>query len=150
MQNENLKNLALDLANTPPRSPRATLGEYIIAGRALDKCRAVLAGIAGEYHFDCPLDRQFFDFTGIDSEAFKQRVAEGASDDEMADWIQAHSQIKERERVIEWNNKLRYTRPVDMPVELQVFLEDYIAENVPAGRPVYGWFDVYDLEEGRL
>lgn len=150
MQNDKLKNLALDLSKTPPRSPRDTLGGYIIAGRALDKCRALLAETAGEYHFDCPLDRQFFDFTEIDSTAFKRRVAEGASDEAMAEWIQAHSKIKERTEVIAWNNKLRYTRPVDMPVELQVFLEDYIDENVPSDRPVYVWFDVYDLEEGRL
>jgi hypothetical protein len=31
----------------------------------------VLAATAGEYNFDCSLDREFFDFAGIDSNAFK-------------------------------------------------------------------------------
>jgi hypothetical protein len=29
-------------------------------------------------------------------------------------------------------------------------LESYIPENVPKHRPVYVWFDVFDLEEERL
>ncbi len=37
-----------------------------------------------------------------------------------------------------------------MPIELQVFLEGYIPENLPAGRVVNYWFDVYDIEEGRI
>ena len=37
-----------------------------------------------------------------------------------------------------------------MPIELQLFLEGYIPQYVPRGRVVYYWFDVYDLEEGRI
>jgi Domain of unknown function (DUF5069) len=150
IMNEKLKLLAKDLTRTFPRSPRETLGGYVIAGRALDKCRAVLAETAGEYHFDCPLDRQFFDFTGIDSNAFKSFVADGATDAEVADWIGQHSKVNDRSEVVIWNNKLRHTRPCDMPAELQIFLEDYIAQFVPRNRPVYVWFDVYDLEEQRI
>ncbi|MFV1994189.1 MAG: DUF5069 domain-containing protein, partial [Verrucomicrobiales bacterium] len=40
----NLTELALDLRSAFPRSPRATLAGYVIAGRTLDKCRAELAG----------------------------------------------------------------------------------------------------------
>jgi len=148
--NENLESLTLDLTKKYPRSPRETLGGYVIAARALDKCRAVIAELNGEYHFDCPLDRQFFDFTGIDSTEFKKIVETGADDTAVADWITQHSKIKEMAEIVQWNNKLRYTRPVDMPVEVQVFLEGYIAEFIPQGRPVYVWFDVYDLEEGRI
>lgn len=36
-----------------------------LAAHCVDKCRAVLAGTAGEYHSDCPLDRVWLDFTGI-------------------------------------------------------------------------------------
>jgi len=63
---------ALDLRKDFPRSPRATLAGYVVAGRALDKCRAEIAGTAGEYHFNCPLDELFFGFTGIDAEAFNR------------------------------------------------------------------------------
>ena len=33
--------------------------------------------------------------------------------------------------------------------ELQVFLEEYIEDCLP-GKVVYHWFDVYDIEEGRM
>ena len=46
--------------------------------------------------------------------------------------------------------KLRATRQCDMPIELQEFLEGYIPQVVPRNRPVYVWFDVYDLEEKRM
>lgn len=150
MSNEKLKLLAKDLTKDYPRSPRETLAGYVIAARMLDKCRAVLAGTAGEYHFDCPLDNQFLGFTGIGAEQFKVFVATGAPDAEVATWIEQHSKIKERPEIVAWNNKLRATRPCDMPIELQQFLEGYIPKVVPKNRPVYVWFDVYDLEEGRI
>ena len=150
MSNEKLKLLAKDLTKDYPRSPRETLAGYVIAARMLDKCRAVLAGTVGEYHFNCPLDNQFLGFAGIDAEQFKTLVATGATDAEVAAWIEQHSKIKERPEIVAWNNKLRSTRPCDMPIELQQFLEDYIPKVVPKNRPVYVWFDVYDLEEGRI
>jgi hypothetical protein len=147
---EKLKLLAKDLTREYPRSPRETLAGYVIAARMLDKCRAVLAGTNGEYHFNCPLDRQFLDFTGLNADQFKDFVATGADDAAVADWITKHSKVQaEADRVV-WNNQLRYTRPCDMPPELQVFLEGYIPKHVPRNRPVNVWFDVYDLEEQRI
>ena len=148
--NEKVQLLAKDLTKEFPRSPREVLGGFVIAARALDKCRAVVAGTAGEYHFDCPLDRMFFDSTGIDSVAFKAEVEKGATDAEMSEWIIAHASLKTPEDVAVWNNKMRYTRPCDMPPGTQAFLEGYIPQFVPKNRPVYVWFDVYDLEEERI
>ena len=150
MSNEKLKSLAKDLTKEYPRSPRETLGGYVVAARALDKCRAVLAGTAGEYQYDCPLDNQFLGFAGISAEEFKTFVATGATDAEVATWIEKSSKIKERTEVIRWNNKMRCTRLCDMPVELQEFLEGYIPEFIPKTQPVYVWFDVYDIEEKRI
>lgn len=148
--NATLELLAPDLTKSYPRSPRETLGGYVLACRALDKCRATVAGTNGEYHFDCPLDRLFFDFTEIDSDAFRKQVEEGANDDEMAEWIKKHAKQRESIEVIKWNNDLRGKRIGEMPDELQEFLEGYIEDCVPKHRPVYVWFDVYDLEEERL
>ena len=150
MNNEKLKLFAPDLTKNYPRSPRETLAGYVIAARMLDKCRAVVAGTAGEYHFNCPLDNQFLGFAGIDAEQFKAFVATGATDVEVAGWIEQHSKVKDRAEIVVWNNKLRCTRLCDMPIHLQEFLEGYIPQFVPKNRPVYVWFDVYDLEEGRI
>tara|TARA_R100000027_G_scaffold43940_1_gene33045 strand:- start:13893 stop:14333 length:441 start_codon:yes stop_codon:yes gene_type:complete len=141
---------ALDLSKEFPRSPRKTLGGYVIAGRTLDKCRAEVAGTLDEYHFNCPLDQLFFDFTGIDAESFKEFVATGANDEAVAEWIRQKAKERSREEIIEWNNDLRYKRISEMPTNLQVFLEDYIAEVIPEGKVVYHWFDVYDIEEERI
>lgn len=149
-ESNTLTQQAKDLSKDYPRSPRETLGGYVVAARALDKCRAVLAGSNGEYHFDCPLDKTFFEFTGISGDAFKEFVATGADDEAVADWIQERSQVKDAREVIAWNNKMRSLRPCDMAIEVQEFLEGYIPENLPANKPVYVWFDVYDIEEERI
>lgn len=150
MSNPSLTELALDLTTAFPRSPRETLAGYVHAGRLLDKCRAVCAGTNGEFHYNCPLDRFFFDFTGIDHDAFKAFVATGADDEAVAAWITEHSRVKERGEVVKWNNTMRDLRLSDMPLPLQEFLEGYIPQYIPAGKIVRVWFDVYDMEEGRL
>ncbi len=145
-----LKTLAKDLTKDFPRSPRETLGGYVLGARMLDKCRAVTNGTGGEYHFNCPLDKKILDFTGIDADKFQEFVATGASDEEVGAWIQEHSKVKDRAEVIQWNNKLRDLRLSDLPASIQEYMEDYIAQYVPKGKVVYHWFDVYDYEEGRL
>jgi hypothetical protein len=147
--NKTIAALAPDLTKNFPRSPRDLMGGFVVAARALDKCRAVIAGTHGEYHFDCPLDQTFFDFSGVDSAAFKEFVATGADDRAVDTWIKENAKVKDPTEVAVWNNKMRYTRPCDMAPELQLFLEGYIPE-FASGRPVYVWFDVYDIEEKRL
>ncbi|YCM43075.1 DUF5069 domain-containing protein [Verrucomicrobiaceae bacterium 227] len=141
---------ALDLKTEFPRSPRVTLGGYVVAARTLDKCRAVIAGTAGEYHYDCPLDQIFLEFAGVSSDDFKNFVASGADDAEVAQWLQENGASHSREELVKWNNDLRDKRISEMSPDLQVFLEDYIPECLPADKIVYHWFDVYDIEEGRL
>ena len=154
-KNENLKKvklLARDLRDSKeyPRSPRETLGGYVLAARAVDKCRAVLAGSQGEYHSNCPLDQIWLKFAEIDYDAFRSFVATGATDDKIAAWIGEHAKKRARGEIILWNNKQRDSRLSDLPPETQEFMEDYIAKFIPRNRVIYHWFDVYDLEEERL
>lgn len=141
---------SLDLTKEFPRSPRETVGGYVVAGRTLDKCRAMIAGTNGEYHFACPLDNMFFDFTGIDADTFKDFVATGTDDEAVGAWIKENAKEQTVEEIVQWNNDFRYKRISEMPIDLQVFLEGYIPECLPAGSIVYYWFDVYDIEEGRI
>jgi hypothetical protein len=144
-----LKKLALDLNKAFPRSPRATLGGHVLIARSIDKCRAVLNGTAGEYHYNCPLDRIFFDATGIDAEALKDFVATGADDNAVGEWIKKHSKFQTPEEVVQWNNQWRYLTIDKMPVEKQVFFEGYIEQYTPNARIIY-MFDIFDYEEKRL
>ena len=75
---------APDLTKMAPRSTRASLGIFgAMAARIVDKCRAEIAGTSGDYHYNCPLDQQFFRFTQIDPTALKAFVATGATDPEI-------------------------------------------------------------------
>jgi hypothetical protein len=149
---EKVKLLARDLRDGKefPRSPRATLGGYVLAARAVDKCRAVLVDWQGEYHSNCPLDQRWLNFAEIDYGDFRSVVASGATDDEIAEWIEKNAKKRPRAEIIAWNNKERDLRLSDLPHELQEFMENYIQRYVPRNRVVYHWFDVYDLEEQRI
>ncbi len=143
--------LALDLTKNFPRSARdSSIAGYVIAGRALDKARAILAGKGGEYHTGCPLDMFWAEFAGVDFEAFTDFIATGATDAEVSEWVSQHAKQSDRIEVVRWNNEWRDKRLSDLPDELQLYMEDYIPENLPRNRPVYHLFDVYDLEEERL
>jgi len=153
--NENLekvKLLARDLRDGKefPRSPRQTLAGYLLAARAVDKCRAVIVGWQGEYHSNCPLDQRWLKFAEVDYDKFRNCVASGATDDEIVKWIGSNSKKRPRTEIIAWNNKERDLRLSDLPMELQEYMEDYIVENLPRNRVVYHWYDVYDIEEERL
>src|SRR6202035_1893602 len=76
-----------DLTKESPRSPRMRVGGYAILGRTIDKCRALVAGNTGEYHFDCPLDNTLFGFKGVKGDDFKAQIENGASDQQMAGWV---------------------------------------------------------------
>jgi uncharacterized protein DUF5069 len=51
MDKQKLQTIARDLRKTPPRSPRQKLGDFVITARMVDKARADLLGINGEYNF---------------------------------------------------------------------------------------------------
>jgi hypothetical protein len=147
----NVKKLALDLTKNFPASPHAMLGGFVLAQRCVDKGRAELAGTAGEYHFDCPLDNFFLGFAGIKGADLKEFLATGADNAEVGAWIEKNAKKRERIEVIKWNNDWRYKRISELPDGLQEFMEDYIPKNIPANviRHLRYFFDIYDCEEKR-
>jgi len=147
----NVNKLALDLTKHYPGSPHAMLGGYVLAKRAVDKGRAVLAGTNGEYHFDCPLDNIFLGFAGLKGSDLRDLLATGADDAEVSAWIEANATKRARLEVIKWNNEWRYKRISELPDMLQEYMEDYVPKNIPAGviRHIRYFFDIYDCEEKR-
>lgn len=149
---EDLATLALDLTQEYPRSPRAMFAGYVIAGRILDKCRAVLNNTAGEYEYNYGMDRVFFEFTGIDAEAFMKFVAAGATDEEVAAWIKAKAKVHSPPEIAAWNFTLKCRRISELPPDRQAWIQDYLMANVSPElqeRVIFN-FDVLDAEEGRL
>ena len=122
MANERLLQLAPDLRTVAPRSPRAPLGAYgVLAARMLDKCRAELAGKGGDYHFNCPMDQVFFRFTKIDPQKLREFIATGASDEEVAHWIEQNSQIQDPSKIATWARLFRLN-----PFTFLLDLDDWI------------------------
>jgi len=148
---DKVRKLAKDLREGYPRSPREKLGGYVIAARCADKCRAFVLGMNGEYNYwPCSLAGQWFSFTGITPDQFKDVVSTGATDEELAMWIAGASKVQDAVEVLKWNNAMRDMRLSDMGPQAQLYLEEYIPKFLPKHRPVYVWFDVYYLEEKRL
>lgn len=88
---EEVKRLARDLRKEAPRSADEELGGFRLAARCIDKCRATLVGWHGEYMYGCPMDQQFLRAAGIGAEELKTYVATGATDEEIANWIEEHA-----------------------------------------------------------
>src|ERR1700751_3973386 len=119
----NKKGTGKDLTKESPRSPRIRVGGYAILGRTIDKCRALVAGNIGEYHFDCPLDNMLFGFKGIKGGDFKAQIEKGASDQQMAEWLDQTGQRKTPAEIRRWSDEVEQTRPYNNPEQRDWFVE---------------------------
>src|ERR1700704_5416703 len=118
------KNVAgKDLTRESPRSPRVRVGGYAILGRTLDKCRALVAGNIGEYHFDCPLDNMLFGFKGVKGDDFKAQIANGASDQQMVEWLVLKRAKRTPDEIKRWSDEVEARRPDDDPERRDWFIE---------------------------
>lgn len=150
---EKVKRLARDLRNGKefPRSPHDKLGGFVIAARSLDKCRAFLLGINGEYNFQpCSLSAFVWEFTGVTPDQFKEFVSTGADDEEVGRWLREHSKATDALAIIKWNNALKDRRISELPDHYQQYYEEYVPKFCPHPNRIRFFFDVYDDEERRL
>ena len=137
---------APDLTQRPPRSPRVRLGGYVIFPRMLDKGRATVAGKHGEFHYNCPLDQRFVEFTGIDPEAMKKQLITGKSDAEMLAWVEATSRTKPTPvQIAGWSALQEQRVPTDL--ESRQMFNDYHAKLAPHREDIATWFDMLDLDD---
>jgi len=138
-------NLAKDLTKEPPRSPRTRLGGYVILARTTDKCRALLAGNIGEYHFDCPLDNMLFGFKGVTGDDFKAKVQAGASDSDLVAWIESHGVSKTPEEIKQWADGMEAMMPYNNPERRDWFAEQTKPLGLdPAKTSLFDWLEAYD------
>ncbi|SRR5581483_2212843 len=139
-----------DLTKEAPRSPRLRIGGYAILGRTIDKCRALVAGNIGEYHFDCPLDNMLFGFKGVKGVDFKAQIENGASDQQMAEWLDQSGEKKTAEEVKRWADEREAYNPYDDPER-----REWFAENVkplgldPAKTTLFDWLEADDKASHR-
>jgi len=113
-----------DLTKEAPRSPRIRVGGYAILGRTIDKCRALVAGNIGEYHFDCPLDNMLFGFKGVKGEGFKAQIEQGASDQEMVEWLNQIGEKKTPEEIRRWAEEVESSSLYNHPEKREFFSKE--------------------------
>jgi len=136
---------APDLTKRPPRSPRVRLGGFAILPRMLDKGRAALAGQAGEYHFNCPLDQRFTGFAGIDARQLKKQLATGKGDGEILSWVLAHAKNKASEiEIAAWSAFMDRRAPADM--ESRQYFSKIQAAAAPKREDIATWFELLDVD----
>jgi len=112
-----------DLTKQAPHSPRERIGGFAIACRAVDKCRASLAGTLGEYHYDCPLDNQLFSFKGITGDQFTTAVKAANNYDEVGTWLLANGTAKTGPEIEDWSDDQEADSLMNNPETRAYFVE---------------------------
>lgn len=145
MSTDNLH--APDLTQRPPRSPRVRLGGYVILARILDKGRAELAGHAGEYKFNSPMNRHWFNFARIDHEELKTELATGKGDGEILAWIDDKAPHKRDPWEIQQWSAYHNERGPDGDVETIEFFAKRVGSVEQDREDIKTWFDYLDGDD---
>jgi hypothetical protein len=134
-----------DLTKEAPRSPRIRVGGYAILGRTIDKCRALVAGDIGEYHFDCPLDNMLFGSKGVKGKDFKAQIEQGADDQEMIEWLNQSGEKKTPAQIHRWSEKVEAGSLYDDLEKREFFIERTRKLGLdPATTTTFDWLEVDD------
>jgi hypothetical protein len=139
-----------DLTKQAPHSPRDRTGGFVIANRAVDKCRASLAGTLGEYHYDCPLDNMLFSFKGITGEQFKTAVQASKNYEDVGAWLQTNGIIKTPSEVKAWSDEMEAGSPMKNPEKRAYFMEECTRLGLnPEMNTTFNWLEADDRETFR-
>ena len=138
----------MDLTKNFPRSPKDKLAGVVMLARTLDKARAFNAGTLGEYRYDCPLDREVFEFLGIDHDDFANKANE-LDDKQLEQWAQNGFVARKSAADIEkFNAEFLGDKPEPGSESEQYFLG--VRNRIDPNRTdVVTWAQLLDLEEGR-
>lgn len=138
----------IDLTQRPPRSPRQRLGGYVLLPRILDKARASVAGRLGEYRYDGRgMDRHFFNFLGLDREAFTAAVAQGGGDGDLLTWVNAHATTPRQPWEIGAWSAYHENRAPDSDAETIGDFAAAVAVFTTTREDIRTWFDLLDLDD---
>ena len=139
-----------DLTKQAPRSPRERIGGFVIASRAVDKCRAVLAGTPGEYHYDCPLDNRLFGFKGITGEQFKTAVQASKNYEDVGVWLQASGTTKTPVEIKAWSDEMEAASLMKNPEKRAYFMENCSRLGLnPEMNTTFDWLEADDRKSFR-
>ena len=143
-----MSNLASpDLTQHAPRSPHVGLGGYVHLPRLLDKARAHIAGKAGEYHYNCPMDKHLFEFLGIDHEELLNKIKSGSDADVVA--YTAPFVHKKSDADIAAFNKEAVASGPAAGSDGEKYFKELLGQVAPDRSDITSWADLLDLDEKR-
>ena len=139
----------MDLTKNFPRSPKQKMAGIVMLPRTIDKARAFNAGTLGEYHYDCPLDKEVFNFLGADEAELAKKAGE-LNDAQLEDWVRTTFLTKKTPAEINaFNQEFLADAPAPNSESEERFLK--IRNRLdPSRTDVVTWPDLLDLEEGRI
>ena len=115
--------------------------------RIVDKGRAEIAGTAGEYKYNNPMDHHFFRFTGLTAEALRAELEKGKGDGEIVTWVEENAPKQRMPWEIEhWSNWLSQRGPDGDTETLELFTKR-VGDISKTREDVKTWFDYLDLDD---
>ncbi len=113
----------------------------------IDKCRADLCGTIGEYHTDCPLDREFLTFVDVSYDGIREKIKSSDSDNEILQWVNSHAK-KNRDpwEIDAWSDYQERRAPASLSGEQQYFLDTLASLDKERG-DIKSWIDLIDLDD---
>jgi hypothetical protein len=145
MSNSNIA--APDLTQRPPRSPRCRLGGYALLPRMLDKGRAEIAGVIGEFKYDAPIDQHIINFLGLDVAGLREQLASGKGDGEILEWIDSNAKHKHTPWEIEQWSEFHEHRGPDGDAETLGYFLEAVGKFSKTREDIKTWFDLVDLDD---
>ena len=137
--------IARDLTKKAPHSPRERIAGFAIASRAVDKCRASLAGTLGEYYYDSSLDNLLFSFKGITGEQFKAAVQASKNYEDVGTWLQANGTKKTPAEIKTWSDEMEAGSPMKNPEKRAHFIENCHKLGLnPETNTTFDWLEADD------
>jgi hypothetical protein len=140
-----MSNNTKDLTKQAPTSPRQRIGGYAILPRMADKARADIAGTIGEYHTNCPLDHMLLDWKGVEYAEVRKKLEAGATDEEIARYLDAHGTKKTATEIKAWSDSVEKATMHGHPEKGEYF--DGACRKLgldPAKTSVFEWLEADD------
>ena len=138
----------MDLTKTYPRSVREKHLGLVQVARTIDKGKAEAAGTAGEYRYDCPMDKHLFEFLGIDAGGLLDAIESAKSDADIDAYLKPFIAKKSASEIEAFNTEWLEHGPSAGSDAEKYFLE-LRSQVAPDRTDVTNWPDLLDLDEKR-
>lgn len=130
-----------DLRKHPPRPARDMLGGIYFLARTIDKTRAKIAGTMGPYKIQPGISGYVFEWLGITEDQFTEAVRNAKSDDDVVQWVHAHTDPAKYAGL----NEMLVNRGLSDPERRATFLAAYpILVDRPA---LTNWFEIFEIDD---